>query len=624
MDPETYKQIWVARMKNKINAVFLILASMFSLMLCCTVGIIFAIVMPIYFLCKLVCYLFKSFVAPIAEQGITVVKMLTGLPYSKEVVFEIDQDLPDGIKLSDIANGQCSEYKGIDLRDVLQYTVYNRETKMRAFPEDTPTCLVSGSGQYFFGYGDTLYSVRYHPNILPSTFFFRGTPLPCNRAGDSVIVLKTHFAVTGPHTNDMTFEYAMPQNGVTKMRLIVPSVVLNKTRGMTPTRLALISPYVVSNSYESVFLRRYIALARACVGRSGGEFPATVARDIRTNIQQFMHILTYARGALSPQDAGFLRDGVRFIPFMRDEVIQCSVAARAKHEGDVLLLLGLSQSDEAIFKPLTKRGKLWLISEFVCSQQFQNAIISASMVSVKNGISGGIVSREDILEGMPYLCKQIPGLCEIIYVLVKAAVYGTYEEGCLNNLVLHNIRGTMRFMDRVMPDVGAGPEYWGADGGIIRDFNALKEDALRASNTSHESNVRNMHAIGHRVLNSERCSDIIACVVAHRVSSLWDSSGQSVHDLCTRETSDELIVNYVQTSSALRNHAFKRRGASLELADRQECEISSDVEIKVCKLPVPDPAPASVDNPEVAAAIRPEPVATTPPTGAVGALCTGI
>lgn len=615
-------------MKNTISAVFLILASMFLLVLCCIVGIMSAIVMPIYFLSKLACYLFTSFVTPIAKQGITVVKMLTGLPYPKEVVFEIDQDLPDGIKLSDIANEQCSEYKGVDLRDVLQYTIYNRETKMRTFPENTPTCLVSSSGQYFFGHGDTLYSVRYHPIVLPSASLFYRVLLPCNREGNNVIVLKTRFAVTGLRTNDIAFEYAIPQNGITKMKLIAPSVVLNKTRGMTPTRLALLSPYVVSNSYESVFLRRYIALARARVGGSGGEFPAAVAWDIRANMQQFMHILTYARGALSLQDAGFLRDGVKFIQSARNEVIKCSAAARAKHESDVLLLLGLSQSDEAIFKPLTERGKLWLVSEFICLQQFQNAVISAAMVSVKDSISRGIVARDDIWEGMPYLCKQIPGLCEIVYVLVKAAVYSTYEEGLLNNLVLRNIRGTMRFMDRVMPEVGEGPEFGGVDGGIIGRFNALKEDILRASSLSHGDNVRNMHTIGRRVLQSERCSDVIACLVAHRVSSLWDSNGQSVHDLCTCETSDELITNYVQIDSALRNRAFKRRGASLELANRQECEISSDVEIKVCKLPMPEhPAPASdtsLDNPEVAAAIRPEPVATTPPIGAVGALCTSI
>ncbi|AXW84541.1 hypothetical protein F0Q53_00080 [Anaplasma marginale] len=616
-------------MKNTAIAVLLILASMFLLVLCCIVGAVSAIVMPIYFMCKLACYLFKSFVAPVAQQGITTVKVLAGLPYPKEVVFEIDQDLPEGIKLSDIADGQRSEYKGVDLRDVLQYTVYDRETKVRVFQDSTPTCLISSSGRYFFGYGDTLYSVQYHPNALPSSSLFRRMLLPCGRVGKNVIVLKTNFAVTGPRTNDVTFEYAMLQNGITRMKLIAPSVLLNKTAGMTPTRLALLSPYVVSNNCESIFLRRYIALTRARVGGSDGEFPVAVMWDMRTNMQQFMHILTYARGALSLQDARFLRDGVRFIQSTRNEVIKYGAAARAKHEADVLLLLGLSQSDDAIFKPITEKGKLWVISEFICSQQFQNAVISASMASVKDSISNGMVSREDILEGVPYLCKQIPGLFEIVYVLVKAAVCGTYEEGCLNNLVLHNIRGAMRFMDRVMPDVDAGPESGGVDGGVIRDFNALKEKAVRASELSHGGNVRNMYTIGKRILRSERCSDIIACVVAHRVSSLWDSVGQLVHDLCAHATSDELITDYLQTDSALRNYAFRRRGAGLELADRQECEISSDVGINVCKLPILEcPTPASdtsLDNPEVAAAVGPEPImAATTSTGAVGTLCTSI
>ncbi|ACZ49314.1 hypothetical protein ACIS_00760 [Anaplasma centrale str. Israel] len=569
-------------MKNLTQAILSIFTVALLLAVCAVAGAVAVVLAPICFLCALAIYGF-NLSADRVRRAMYNTENALGLPHNKKVMFGVEQDGADGIKLCDIANGQCSEYKGTALRDVLQHATYDAEKEEYFFPSEDPALLVSGSGQHFFGYGRAVYPVQ-PPASRPAYLF--PPQRTCLRFDSAVmqhmgyradpgsireLVLGTNFVVTGPRSNDVKLQSNVGGSGISRVRIIAP-VVLSKTRDMNPTRVALLSPYVVQRNQKSVFLRRYTALARAGVHKSG-KLSEVFSWDMHANTQQFAHILKHNRGALSESDAEFLYNSTE--PVLRDQAPECDAAALKRHAGDMSLLLGLSQSNGAMFKPLTKQGTLWLTSEFIHSRQFQDAVISASMASMKDAVDQGTVSREAIMESMPYLCKQIPGLCEAVYAIVRAAHYNNAvcEENQLGDIALHDVARALSKHGVQLPGVDAESAPEGMSDAEVLRLDELRGDALRASSTPL-SNVRSMHSMGRRVLRDSYCSDIIACLVARRVSSLWDSCGRPASDLC--KVSDEFVINYMTTHSVLRNHACAH-GAELELADRQECDISCDV-----------------------------------------------
>ncbi|ACZ49315.1 hypothetical protein ACIS_00761 [Anaplasma centrale str. Israel] len=610
-------------MKNLTKTIVSIFAAALLLVLCVVAGAVAAVVVPMYFLCALAFYAFELCVAG-AKDAENAVRDNLGIAHNKAVVFEVASDMPRGIKLHDIASGQCSEYRDIALQDVLRHASYDEKTSKYFFPlHREPALLVSGSGQYFFGHGETLYPVR-PPASRPAYIFpphrrrsFLNytwmksesdcEPVDSERAVREV-VLKTDFVVTEPRSNDVKLQSDVGGSGISRVRIIAPSVVLSRTMRMIPTRVALLSPYVVPYHSESVFLRRYTALARAGVCKSG-KLSEVFAFDVFKNIAQLTHILTHNRSALSELDAEFLDNSIKLaVCALEDGTLKYDAAAFAQYTRNMLLLLGLSQSNNAMFKPLTKQGKLWITSEFIYSREFQDAMISAAVASMRDSVDQGIVSREDIMENMPYLCKQISGLCEAVYTVVRAANYnnGTCEEYSLSDLTLFNIISVLNSgcspHNLQLSSIDESSVFHSMSDVEVLRFDKLKEDALRASHQSHGDDVHSMYDMGRRVLRDRYCSDIIAYLAAHSIKRTSVRAG-TMSTLCENEVLDNAIADYLQTDSVLRNHAFARN-AKLELADKQECEISCDVQAEVCVFPELEYATprsdTSLDAPKVA------------------------
>ncbi|WP_447581994.1 hypothetical protein [Anaplasma marginale] len=624
-------------MKKVAKVILSVLTTACLLALCLVVGTVYAVTVPVYFLCALVLGSFAGCVA-LTKSAIAWARDSVGLPHNKEVVFRIEPDSPNGIKLSDIASGRCSEYKGVDLRDALrEYAFIDQGKGKYVFPAKNPVCFVSNSGQHFLGHLDTIYPVRL-PTARPAHLFppKKADMFPyCigGRRNNSVddrrfvheFVLKTNFIVTGPRTNGVRLQYVggSGQN-FSRVRLITPSVVMSKTKGMTPIRVALLSPYVVRDDSKSVFLRRYIALARAGVDEDGRVSNA-FEKDMRANMQQFTHICAYERGALSPEDMAFMRFSMNVLRSAADDrSSECSVAALEQHSRHMLLLLGLSQSEDEMFKPLTEASKVWLMSEFIHLQSFQDAMISAAMASMASSVDKGRVSREDVLRCMPYLCKQIPGFCEAIYTIVRAAKYnnGVCEEGNLGGLPLYNIARALNRHGVQLPDIDEDSAFAGMNDRAKGEFETFVEQISRACRPPDADDMNSMCGTGRRVLQDRRCSDAIACLIARRISYLCDSRRKPVDSLCTPATSDEFITNYIRDDPVSRGHV-PERWVGLKLADRQELAIASDVDTVVYKFPglVYPPVPeagTSLDSSEVTA-VSAESRATRPAaTGAAG------
>ena len=619
-------------MKNIVKAILSIFAAAFLIALCIVMNAAVITMLPIYFLCALVFH-GAALCAALTKGVMALARYSIGLTHNKEVVFRIEPGNPGGIKLSAITSGKCVEYNGVDLRGVLQYArsaTGEHGSPIRYYT--TPVLLVSGSGQHFLCYGRTVYPVQ-SPIERPVYLFpLRRKTSPLyytymQGMGNSVndrdtvreIVLRTNFAVTGPRTNNVRLQYGDDGgSNISRVRLIAPSVVLSKTRGMTPICVALLSPYVVPDGSESMFLRRYIALARACKGEDGG-IAHGFEKDIRANMRQFAHICAYERDALSQVDTTFMRVSMNTLQAAADRSSECSVAELEQHSRHVLLLLGLSQSEDAMFKPLTEAGKVWLMSEFIHSLSFQDAVISAAMASMRDSVDRGIVSRGDILKCMPYLCKQIPGLCEAVYAIVRAAKYGNSacEEGNLSNIALYSIANMLNRYGVQLPGVDEDSAFEGMNDRARRDFDTFVEQISRACRLlPHSDNTSSMCNTAWQVLRDRRCSDVIACLVAHRVSSLSGFGGKSVNDLCIPTTSDEFIIDYIKANSALRD-CVPERWIGLELADKQELEIPSNTDMKIYKfrgLAYPTTSGTSLDSSEVAAAGA-ESRTTRPATG---------
>ncbi|ASI47634.1 hypothetical protein AOV_01885 [Anaplasma ovis str. Haibei] len=620
-------------MKKVAKVILSVLTVALLLALCLVIGAMSAATVHIHLLCSLILYSF-GWCVTLTKNAIAWAKDNIGFAHNKEVVFRIEPDSPNGIKLSDIADGQCSEYNGVNLQGVLQYAICNNGTGARAFPNNTPMCFVS-SGRHFLGCGNIIYPVQ-PPIKRPArlSLYWKKFKLadytwpqdgdnPADD-GDAIreIVLKTNFAVTGPRTNDVRLQYKDNRgSNISRVRLIAPSVVLSKTGDMTPIRVALLSPYVVRDDSKSVFLRRYIALARVYGGEDGRRVAHGFQKDIRANMQQFTHICAYERGALSQVDATFMRVSMDTLRAAANRFSKCSVAELERHSRHVLLLLGLSQSEDEMFKPLTEASKVWLMSEFIHLQSFQDAVISAAMASMASSVDGGVVSREDILKGMPYLCKQIPGLCEAVYAIVRAAKYGNSvcEEGNLSNIALYSMANMLYRYGVQLPSMDEDSAFEGMNDRARRDFDTFVEQILRACRLlPHSGDTSSMCGTAWQVLRDGRCSNVIACLVAYRVSSLLGFSGKSVNDLCIPAASDEFIIDHIKANSAPRSCA-PERWIELELADKQELEISSDTSTKVYEFPgfvYPPASDTSLDSSEVAA-VRAESRTTRLATGAV-------
>lgn len=581
-------------MKNIVKAILSILTAAFLIILSIIASAATIAVAPIYFLCVLVFYC-AELCAELANAVVAWTKDSIGVAHSKEVVFRIEPDSPDGIKLSDIANGKSVEYNGVDLRGVLQYARSITDEHDSSSCYATPVLLVSSSGQRFLCHERTVYPVQppikrpahlFPPRKKTSSLYYtcmQDRDAPVNDKGAvREIVLKTGLVVTGPRTNDVRLQFTENERSdLARVRLIVPSIAVRKTPGMTPIHLALLSPCVVSDNSESVFFRRYVALARACMG-DDGELPLGLKLDIHMNMQQFVHVLTYNKGTISRMNAEFLINSVRLVDKEYKAVSpKYDMTERVQHLRRVLLLLGLSQSEETMFRPFSAQSKLWVVSEFIHSKQFQNAVISAAMASMTSSIDRGITSKEAILKGMPYLCKQIPGLCEAVYTIVRAAKYNNSacDEGELSNLALYNIANVLRTQQDSsdaldLPSVDESNAFEGMSERAVERFDALKDNAFRASHSSYDvSNVDEIYKIGRSVLRNKHCSEIIAYLVAHNIRSNGMRAGGVFH-LHSHDMSDNLIVEYVKTDLAFLGHAFATLGAKLAFADRQECEMS--------------------------------------------------
>ncbi len=455
-------------MNNIVKATVSILTAAFLITLSFVANTVAAaILVPICFMCALVFYCFELCLA-LTKSSINWLRDSVGFAHNKEIAFRIEPDSPNGIKLDDIASGRCNEYNGVNLQDLLvRYAHYHEAEGKYIFPQSAePVILVSGSNQHFLGCGDTVYPVQPLMNKPASLFPPRRKTSPLSymwmqdpdyglvdeRDAVREIVLKTNFVVTGPRTNDVRLQYVdgSGQN-FSRVKLITPSVVMSKTKDMTPMRLALLSPYILPDDSESVFFRRYVALARARMQYNGGDIPWELEWDIRTNGRQFSRVLVYNKVTLSRMNARFLNGSLELIfKDIETRPFEYDAARVARHSRDMLLLLGLSHSGEAIFKPITKQSRLWLVSEFMHSRQFQDAVVSAAMASVTNSIDRGLTSKAAILKAMPYLCKQIPGLCEAVYTIIRAAKYnnGVCEEGELDALALYSVSNVLRGRDK--------------------------------------------------------------------------------------------------------------------------------------------------------------------------------
>ncbi|AXW84008.1 hypothetical protein F0Q53_00095 [Anaplasma marginale] len=592
-------------MNNIVKATVSILTAAFLITLSFVANTVAAaILVPIYFMCALVFYCFELCLA-LTKSSIDWLRDSIGVAHNKEVAFRIEPDSPNGIKLGDIASGRCNEYNGVNLRDLLRYAYYHKATGKYIFPSSAePVILVSGSNQHFLGRGDTVYPVQPLMSKPASLFPPRRKTSPLSytwmqdpnyglvdeRDAVREIVLKTNFVVTGPRTNDVVrFQCnSIAGSDISRVKLITPSVVMSKTKDMTPMRLALLSPHILPDDSESVFFRRYVALARARMHYNGGDIPWELEWDIRANGRQFSRVLVYNRVTLSRMNAGFLRGNAEFIfKNTATRPFECDAARVERHSRDMLILLGLSHSGEAIFKPITKQSRFWLVSEFMHSRQFQDAVVSAAMASVTNSIDRGLTSKAAILKAMPYLCKQIPGLCEAVYTIIRAAKYnnGVCEEGELDALALYSVSNVLRGRDKDcaldLPGVDEEHAFEGMSDREIERFDALKDSALRASHVLHgdNNNVDDMYKTGRRVLRDENCSAIIAYLVAHNVRSNGMHAGGGVFHLHTHDISDTLIVDYIRADSVLRDHAFEN-GAKLEFADRQELEMHPDARVE--------------------------------------------
>ncbi|MFV9881881.1 MAG: hypothetical protein AB8U31_03450 [Anaplasma ovis] len=146
-------------MKNIVKAILSILTAAFLIILSIIASAATIAVAPIYFLCVLVFYC-AELCAELADAVVAWTKDSIGVAHSKEVVFRIELDSPDGIKLSDIANGKSVEYNGVDLRGVLQYARSITDEHDSSSCYATPVLLVSSSGQRFLCHERTVYPVQ--------------------------------------------------------------------------------------------------------------------------------------------------------------------------------------------------------------------------------------------------------------------------------------------------------------------------------------------------------------------------------------------------------------------------------------------------------------------------------
>ncbi|WP_148207713.1 hypothetical protein [Anaplasma centrale] len=504
----------------------------------------------------------------------------------KSVVFEIDKDSPDGIKLRDIAGGACSEYKGSDLRGVLQHAVRDQETGEYLFPEDgAPACFASRSGSLFYGHNDTLYPVRYLSQQSGCTISHKVLPV-FQRKTNRAIVMGTDLVTSGPHANDVIFERGEPSGGVFKLRLLLPSVASRSTRRMNPTRIALLSPYVVSHDHKSAFMRCYLALIVSGTYRYSTIIPPMVC-DIHENAREFRHVITHKRHAASEGDMELLARIVeRAQRTYHDTQFRCSRAERAAFAGYISLLLGLLQSEEVMFKPITKQSKLWLVSEFICSAKFQCALVVSAVASVRRSLDRGITSKAGIMARMPYLCRQIPGLCEGVYALARVVIDGVYEQGSLSNLTLHLI-SQAGDTPGALPIVSEDLAFEGMNEDEIQHFKALVLWSKIALWLNCQDDVfsiirAEIRRAGRRILQDSHCSDIIAFLAVLKIQRFRMESTLQLDTVSVDTTAGVMIADYIFEESPGRDSVFAR-GTVLELANKQRCEVFYGTETQICE-----------------------------------------
>ncbi|MFV9878241.1 MAG: hypothetical protein AB8U40_03010 [Anaplasma ovis] len=523
-----------------------------------------------------------SLLTPTIQSTAARVKENFCIPRRKLVAFKIDKDSPNGIKLRDISSGACSTYEGTDLRGILQHATYDEGAGEHFFPGDALACFESShSERLFYGHNDTLYPVQHLKLSGYAALFLHRALSVLHREYSRVIVLKTDFIVGGSHADEVIFEGSAPSRGMRRLRLFVPDVETRDTKDMNPTRVALLSPRVVPYDSKSLFLRRYVALIVASISKYERIIPALLW-DIYKNAEQLTYITAHKRGILSDPDAEFLSRIVGFAQnTVCDSQFQCDRTARSACDGYISLLLGLSQSEEAMFRPMTERGRLWLISEFIRSDRFQSAVTALALASVGHSLNTGVTFKDRIMANMPYLCRQIPGLCEAVYAMVKIATNGAYEQGSLSNLVLYRARRANRELS-VLPNVDAELAFEGMSGEAeIQRFESLVNSAMSALLTDMRGNTTDtehafIRGLARNVLRSSRSADIIATLTICNIQRLRTDTTLLLDAVSTDIVAGDMIAEYVLEEA--QHDPEIASGAVLKLANRQKCEIFCDAE----------------------------------------------
>ncbi|WP_010264322.1 hypothetical protein [Anaplasma marginale] len=571
-------------MKNiaKTVAYTLVFASLLAL--CCAVVAIILVSLPIVAACVIACYFMYSLLMPAIRSAAAKIKESCFIPYRQLIVFGIDEDSPNGIKLRDIANSTCSEYQGIDLRGVLQHATHAESADEYFFPGDELACFESSSPErLFYGYNDTLYPVRYLGFTYPDLFLHRVRSV-LRREESRVIVMKTGFIVAGSRASEIISRGDSPSKGMRRLKMFVPAVESRDTKDMNPTRVALLSKSVVPYDSKSLFLRRYVALIVSSISKNGAIIPALLW-DIYKNAEQLAYVTAHKGGVLSDPDTEFL---ARMVGFAQDAVrtpqFRCGQDERLAWDGCVSLLLGLSQSEGAMFDPVTKRGKLWLVSEFIRSDKFQSALTASALASVGHSLNSGITSKDDIMARMPYLCKQIPGLCEAAYAMAKIEVDGVYEQESLSNVVLYNARRANRELS-VLPSVSRERALEDMNGaGAMERFESSVNRALSLLLTSVRDGTTDIDRtsirdLARNVLSNSHSSDIIATLTICNIQRLGADITLLLGAASTDMMAGGMIAEYILEEA--RYDCKIASGAVLKLANRQECEIFFDAETRI-------------------------------------------
>ncbi|MGN7661760.1 MAG: hypothetical protein ACTJLK_04005 [Anaplasma sp.] len=292
-------------------------------------------------------------------------------------------------------------------------------------PSDQIVCLINNEGRIVYNLNSCTHRVR------PLS-----TPRFSNYHGYIVVLVHIPHDITISDTENIRFSYAYPALWTSERATLWVTVCAIRTAD------ALISLMLMSRAtaseFQSMLLRRYLKLYS---GSNMGN--SLILSDVQKRKKEFAYALTYDDMELDLQQ--------EFLANILKNVTETDGQRPGTSLRDMDMLYLLSCSEQQFFVETSTLIKCWLVCEFLANVPLRQALILTAVECMTIEMQGEqSPSIEGITQGVPYLCRQIPGLLESIYFALDARLNRQYYEVVASPLMLYYL-GHIRALNHTMP-----------------------------------------------------------------------------------------------------------------------------------------------------------------------------